>query len=214
MKATLVRSDQAVGTCLRVLVHSWAMWLQLSLPWKKGKVRRQTGKRKCAIFFPAFEEALSQSRQTQIGSQLSCRVTVSARSFAHLLSTAGLWAFHSVAQVITCCYLAILLIESVGFFFCLLYGFWMLFIRRWLGFLSLFTSGWWWAFYGKGKNCQLWTRNILLCLCFCITSHNPTPVLPLRISSIPSGELLLEKTNTNGKKKKEERFVLKEIWNQ
>lgn len=212
MKAALDRSEQAVGTCLRVHVPSWAMWLQLFLPWRKGKVRGQAGKKKCAIFFSAFGEALGQSRQTQIGSQLPCMVTVSARSFAPLLSSAGLWAFHSVAQVITCCYLAILLIKSN--FFCLLYDFWMLFIRRrWLEFLSLFTCGWWWASYCKGKNCQLWTRSILLCLCFCITSHNPTLVLPLRISSISSGELLLEKKSPNHKKT-EEIFVLKEIWNQ
>lgn len=126
MKAALVRSDQAVGTCLRILVHSWAMWLPLSLPWKKGEVRGQTGKRKCAIFFPAFEEALTQSRQTQIGSQLPCRVIVSARSCAHLLSSAGLWAFHSVAQVITCCYFAILLIKSVVFVFFFLPTVWFL----------------------------------------------------------------------------------------
>lgn len=174
MKAALVGSEQAVGTCLRVHVHSWAMWLQLYLPWRKGKVMGQTGK-KCAIFFSAFREALGQSRQTGIGSQLPCGVTVSARSFAPLLSSAGLWAFHSVAQVITCCYLAILLIKSVNFF-CLLYDFWMLFIRRrWLDFLSLFASGWWWASYCTAKNCRLWTRSILLCVC----ASASLPTVPL-----------------------------------
>lgn len=114
-----------------------------------------------------FSSQLLKSRQ--IGSQIPCGVTVFSRSFALLLSSAWvmgamLSAFQSVAQV-TSCYLEISLIKSViFFFFFLLYDFLMLFIRRCLDFLSLFTSGWWWASYCKGKNCQLWTRNILLCL--------------------------------------------------
>lgn len=50
MRAVVVRSEQAVGRCLRAHTSPQAEWLWLCSPWRKGEVRGQTGGKKRAVF--------------------------------------------------------------------------------------------------------------------------------------------------------------------
>lgn len=116
MKAALVRSEQAVGTCLRVHVHSWAMWLELSLPWRKGKVGGQTGK-KMWHFLPSLWRGTCPKQTDTDWFPTSLRGHSVCQIIAPLLCVVLGCEHFRVLQVITCCYIAILLIKSVILFF-------------------------------------------------------------------------------------------------